>query len=75
MFEIWSIKDNNKNTRRTSITSFWCFYSVFIVNLEHVSQDIIFIALSWREEGGGVGDQPWITVCVMQYTHPPWHRT
>ena len=35
------LKDNHKNTRATSLTSFWCFH----VNFEHVSQLFLVLLL------------------------------
>ena len=40
-------KVNNKNTRTTSMTSFWCF----IVDFEHISQlSLVFLLLTLNKQ-------------------------
>ena len=40
-------KVNNKDTRTTSIVSFWCLFVVSVVNFEHVTAG--YVALKLRQ--------------------------
>ena len=54
-------KVNNKNTRTTSMTSFWCSFLVFFVNFEHISHLFLMLLLLTlnnkqdEQDGGGGG--------------------